>query len=109
MKALTREQVQGRKGKAVRFVRDVLQDDDRADEIEDESLEHYAERRHIKLLNPEVRYMATKQELQERIQELEQENEELQSQLDEIADIVAPPDEDDQENDEGEDDDQGEE
>jgi hypothetical protein len=104
-KALTRQQLQSRKEKAVRFVRDVLGDPDRAQEIEDESLEDYAERRRIKLTNPKgVRRMTTptRKELLERIDELETENEELQSQLDEIADIVAPPEED-------EEDDQGEE
>ena len=34
--------------------------------------------------------MPTKQELLERIRELEDENEALQSQLDEVAEIVAP-------------------
>jgi hypothetical protein len=38
VKALTREQVAGRKEKAVRFVRDVLAEEDRAAEIEDESV-----------------------------------------------------------------------
>lgn len=103
-KALTREQLQGRKEKAVRFVRTVLQDDERADEIADESLEDYAERRKIKLLNPRGEPMATKQELLDQIRELEEENETLQSQLDEVADIVAPPEEE-----EGEDEGEGEE
>ena len=38
--------------------------------------------------------MPTKNELVERIQDLEGENEELQGQLDEILDIVVPPEED---------------
>ena len=42
----------------------------------------------------------SRRELVERIKELEEENEELQSQVDEIADIIAPADEDD---DQGED------
>ena len=50
-KALTRDQVEARKEKAVRFTRDVLDDPDRADEIEDESLEDYAARRKIKIIN----------------------------------------------------------
>jgi len=37
--------------------------------------------------------MPTNRELLKRIQELEEENESLQEQLDEIADIVAPDDE----------------
>jgi hypothetical protein len=96
MKTLTREQLEKRKAQAVRFVRDVLDDPARADEIEDESLEEYAAHRRIKLSNPKgVSRMAipTRKDLLERIDELETENEELQSQLDEIADIVAPPEE----------------
>ena len=46
MKTLTRKQLESRKAKAVRFTRDVLGDPERAAEIEDESLESYAERRH---------------------------------------------------------------
>ena len=106
MKTLTREQVQSRKQRATRFTRDVRNDPDRAAEIEDESLEHYTERRHIKLSNPKgKRTMATqsRRELVERIKELEGENEELRGQLDDIADIVAPDDEDgNEDNDEGE-------
>jgi hypothetical protein len=107
MKTLTRKQLEGRKAQAVRFARDVLGDPDRAEEIEDESLHDYAERRRIKLTNPKgVRRMAvqSRRELLERIDELETENEELQDQLDQIADIVVPTEEDE----EGSDDDQGE-
>ena len=105
-KALTREQLEGRKEKAVRFVRDVLGDPDRADEIADESLEGYAERRRIKLLNPRCKaVMPSKAELTQRIRELEEENDDLQDQLDKIADIAAPPEEEDESD---EDDDSGE-
>ena len=112
MKTLTRKQLEARKAQAVRFVRDVLEDDDKADDIEDESLEDYAEHRHIKLANPKgATHMAapTRQELLDRIEELETENEGLQSQLDEIRDIIGDDDEDNNtDTDEGEDDDQGE-
>jgi hypothetical protein len=50
--ALSREQVQGRKDKAVRFVRDVVGDPDRAAEIEAEDVEAYAERRKLRVDNP---------------------------------------------------------
>ena len=93
MKTLTRKQLEARKARAVRFTRDVLDDPDRAAEIEDESLESYAERRHIQIRNPKgARPMAvpTRRELTDRIKELESENEDLQAQIDEIADIVAP-------------------
>jgi len=87
---LTRSQVESRKEKAARFVRDVLGDTDRAEEIEDESPEDYAERRKMILVgNPRGAAMATKEDLQDRIQELEEENDELQDQLDQIADLAA--------------------
>ena len=97
MKELTREQLENRKAQAVRFTRNVLDDDDRADEIEDESLEDYAERRHITITNPKgVMRMATptRRELLERIEELENENADLESRLDEIAGIVGEEDDD---------------
>ena len=96
MKTLTHKQVESRKAAAVRFTRDVLDDPDRADEIEDESLENYAERRRIKLQNPKgVAHMAirSRKDLLERIEELETENEDLQSRLDEISDIVGQEEE----------------
>ena len=99
MKQLTRDQLQSRKEKAIRFVRDVLGDPDRAEEIADESLEDYAERRKIQITNPSRRrnaIMATnksKAELEAEIDDLKDENAELQDQLDTIADIVAPADE----------------
>ena len=92
MKTVSRKQLESRKAQAVRYTRDVREDDDRADEIEDESLEDYAQERHIKLSNPKgARKMpvSTRRELQDRIQELEAENEDLQSRLDEISDIVS--------------------
>ena len=112
-KALTRDRLEARKEKAVRFVRDVLDDPDRADEIEDESVDDYAARRRIDIVdNPRRRRNAmpqgrTKADLEAEIEELREENEELQDQLDAVADIVAPADEDEEED--GEDDDQGEE
>ena len=116
MKHLTRAQLQSRKKKAVRFTRDVLEDPERAEEIADESLEDYAERRRIQITNPSRRRKAimartkSKAELEAENADLKEENEELQEQLDTIADIISPPDEDEDENvdayDEEEDDDQ---
>jgi hypothetical protein len=99
VKALTRSQLQSRKEKAVRFTRDVLDDSDRADEIADETLEDYAQRRKIQITNPSKRknaIMATtksKTELEAENADLREENAELQDQLDAVADIVAPADE----------------
>lgn len=118
MKTLTREQLESRKEQAVRFARDVLNDPERTDEIEDESLEDCAERREIQISNRCGRRrgtMATKQELLDQMADLEDENQQLQDQLDAVADIVSPDDGsgDDDDNgdngtdDNGEDDDQG--
>jgi hypothetical protein len=102
VKSLTREQLQSRKDKAVRFTRDVLDDPDRAAEIEDEDLEDYADRRKIQLINSGRTSMAngrTKEDLLNEIDELQQENQDLQDQLDAIADIVSAPEEEDEEDD----------
>jgi hypothetical protein len=104
---LTREQLQDRKDKAVRFTENVLRDPDRAAEIEDESLDNYADRRHIQITNPSGRKgnMPTtpKTDLQDRVDELEAQNEALRDQLDSIAEIVAPDDTDEDESDEEDD------
>ncbi len=103
MKKLTREQIQGRKDKAVRFAALVLGDETRADEIESEPLEDYASRRGFEMIeNPKrrTREMASKAELEEQVRELEEENAALQDQLDDIMDIAAPPEE--EEGEEGE-------
>jgi hypothetical protein len=105
---LTRDQLQARKEKAVRFTRDVLGDLDRAEEIEEESLEDYAERRKIQIINPKRRHgiMArgkSKADLEQEIADLHEENQELQDQLAAVADIVAPDDEETEDDDELED------
>lgn len=109
MKQLTRDQLESRKDKAVRFTRAVLGDPDRADEIADESLEDYADRRHIEIENSSRKKDLTmasnrsKADLEAEIADLQDENQDLQEQLDAIADIVSPSEEDD--DDSGDDDD----
>jgi hypothetical protein len=49
---LTRKQLDSRKAKAERFLRNVLDDDNRADEVAAESVSHYAARRKIRIVNP---------------------------------------------------------
>ena len=95
MKQLSRDQLERRKAQAVRFTRDIVGDPDRADEIEDESLDSYAERRKIELVNPErsVTIMASKQELLDQIAELKETVEDLEGRLDDVLDIVAPEEE----------------
>jgi hypothetical protein len=110
MKTLTRKQLESRKARAVRFLRDVKNDDSRADEIEDETLEGYADRRRIRLLNPKKKLMIggvmpgeSTKELKRQIRELKDENEELQSKLDAIADVVVPEETEEEEDDTEED------
>jgi predicted RNase H-like nuclease (RuvC/YqgF family) len=117
MKALTREQIQARKDKAVRFTETVLGDPERAQEIRGESIEEYAERRKFEIANPKARriIMARRRktvaelesqvaDLQEQVEDLEGENEGLQDQLDEVASIVSPEEEEEDEDEEDEDD-----
>ncbi len=111
-------------------MRDVLGDDERADEIADESLEDYADRRKIQLADnprggpmtvrasnprekkPVVRTAGTdtgatrvanalavqaEAERLNQLNELQAENERLQDQLDRIADLAAAPDDEDSE------------
>jgi predicted RNase H-like nuclease (RuvC/YqgF family) len=100
VKRLTREQIQARKDKAVAFVRDVVGDPERADEIARESLEDYAARRKFEVVNPLRRptmarktlddYRDEVADLKDQLADLEDENETLQDQLDEIREILAP-------------------
>jgi hypothetical protein len=106
---MTFDQVASRKDKAERFVRDVLQDDDRADEIADESVESYADRKHYVISNPRRSTVAngngqTKQDLLDQIADLQDENDDLQDQLDAIQDVLSGVDGDDGDDDEGDDD-----
>jgi len=113
MKQLTRAQLESGKAQAVRFTRDVLGDPERADEIEAERLEDYAERRKVKLINSSktkgliMARSKSKADLEAEISDLQDENQDLQDQLDAIADIVAPADE--EEDEDGTDADDGDE
>lgn len=103
MKTKTRDQVEKMQAKAVRFSDDVLQDSSKADEIAGLSVEEYAARKKITVVNPTRRNrMArrnppptpSKEELLDRIDELEQENQELSDIVDEINDLTSPGDDD---------------
>lgn len=95
-KILTRVQAQSRKDAAVRFAENVLEDPDKAADIESEDLDDWIERKGITLVdNPGERSLKTmangsddprtKSELLDYISDLE-------SQLDSINDILNPPD-----------------
>lgn len=104
--SLTRAQLEARKAKAVRFTRDVIGDPGRAAEIQAESLEDYAGRRHIQITNPNWRYTVPRKtladyraelrEVKGQIRDLEEENQTLQDQLDQIGDIIAPEEDEDE-------------
>jgi hypothetical protein len=99
---MTRDEVERMQAKAVRFLRDVTDDPDKADEFEDMSTDEYAEHKAVNIVegNPALvplhlgrRPDVTKQDMEDRIAELEEENEDLQSRLDSISDIVQPAEE----------------
>jgi hypothetical protein len=117
-KPWTQRQAAARKDQAEKYVRDVLEDDDRADEIADMSVEEYAAERGKELApnprrsrktmkrktspepqelrdNPVAKMAETntklvqeQDDLYRRIRELETKTDALQDKLDEIADIV---------------------
>jgi hypothetical protein len=123
------------KKRAVSFTRSVLEDDDRADEIEEESLQDYAERKGITIVeNPgpvkekskmaqagRLKTMAgnTKAELEEMLDQVctlasdaldpASTRKQLVEALQGIYDIVGPEDEDEEDDDEEETDDDDEE
>jgi len=112
MKKLTREQIRGRKEKAARFTETVVGDPERAQEIRDESIESYAERRKFEISNPNRSsghmartrktiedYKAEVDDLKDQVSELEEENESLAGQLDEIQEILEPEEEEEEEDD----------
>ena len=113
---MTYDQVQAKKEKAERFVRDVIGDDDRADEIADETVEDYAGRKRLVINSGRTRTtMAngnpSKQDLLDQVADLQDENDALQAQLDAIQDVLSGADGDDDgaddAGDDGDDDDDG--
>ena len=98
--------------KAVRFLRDVIGDPDRAEEFEAMSPEEYAEHKRIEIWNPartrstqrrmQMARRPTYAELQDRVTELEEENQALNDKLDSISDIVGEEDEDEEDEDDEE-------
>lgn len=84
---LTYEQIGGRKDKAARFLRDVLGDSDRADEVEAESVEDYAARRHFVLANPRGRGVNTMQQ-REKLEDVLSDRDALVDKLESIRDEI---------------------
>jgi len=70
---LSLEQAEKRQAKAVRFLRDIADDPDLADEIEDLSVHEYAQRKGFEVINNPIRKRETqmkKEELQEAVKNL---------------------------------------
>jgi uncharacterized protein YPO0396 len=91
MKSKTLTQVEAAKTRAENFVRQVLLDDERADEIAEETLEKYAERKQIQIVNnPDKRRqtMATKQELEQLVDDQSAYIEELENELGDLKSSV---------------------
>lgn len=71
-----------------------------ADDVADLSATEYVESKGIQIVEQNLKrrmIMPTKEQLQQEIDELREENEGLQSRLDEVLDIVAPPEDEDEE------------
>ena len=103
----TYDQIQRMQTKAIRFLRDVVGDSDKADKFAGMTPEEYADQKGIDIKNPNaakgkhMRKGLTRAELQDRVDELEEENQTLNDKLDSILDIAS---EDVDEEDEDEDD-----
>jgi hypothetical protein len=84
MKTKTREQVERMKEKASRFARDVLEDEDKADNFDEMTVEEYAEHNGIAIVNPgkEVARIP-KSNLRQQIEDLQEENQELRETVEE--------------------------
>jgi hypothetical protein len=125
-KSRTLDQVRTAQGRAVRFVRTVLRDDDRADEIEAESPESYAERKGIEIIpNPSLRLkrgdktkmasrLPTKPELVQMLEDIYEltddaldpaaSRRQIVEAVQKIAEIASPDEDDDEEEDADDDD-----
>lgn len=111
MKDVSYSEAEAKRRKAEQFLRDVVGDDDRADEFGAMSTETYAARKGLRIINPARRTTTmayTKAQLEERIRDLEEENETLAEQIDEAAKIFGFVDDEDEDDDSEDDDDDDE-
>jgi len=97
-KVMTVEQAETSRNRGIRFVRDVLEDEDRADELEDESLDNWAARKGVEIVekvnNPKLKTkeknkMPTKQQLEDRVAELESELDEASEREERILEALG--------------------
>jgi uncharacterized protein YlxW (UPF0749 family) len=113
MKKRTFRQAETAKLRAENFTRAVLEDDDRADEIAEESVSQYAERKGIVIENPERKEHKMSTTLKKQVRELEEENESLHARVEELeaaisqaADLLTTEDEDEETDDDEEEEDE---
>ena len=109
VKSRTRQQVATAKDRAVRFIENVLQDPERADDVANESVEDYAERKRIQILDNPGRGFSTmkKDELQTLVDDIqdcledvytpEASREELAEAVGKVLDMIDGGDEDEDE------------
>ena len=90
--------------KAVRFLRDVVGDPERASDFDAMTPEEYAEHKRVTIENPFLRTQRrvtmrrpTYADLKDRVAELEEENQGLNEKLDSIVDIASEEEEEDDE------------
>jgi hypothetical protein len=100
-KQYTADEVQQKQDKAVKFLRDVVGDDDKASEFEDMSLDEYAQHKNIQIVNRGERSPQMANGDPRTKSELLAEIDDLNAQLDAINDVLNPPDDDDDDGDDG--------
>jgi hypothetical protein len=97
-KKMTEREAEISKARAARFAANVLKDDELADQIADASLNEWADRKGISIENPrKEKIMATKSQLEERIEQLEEELSEYQDREEQLLEILGVEDADDDE------------
>jgi hypothetical protein len=93
----TLEQAAAAQKKAVRFAADVLEDDDKANELESLTVEEYADRKRLHIVTSNPRKKTTpmpksRAQLIEENSQLQEEVEDLNLKLDQIISLAAPDD-----------------
>jgi type IV secretory pathway VirB10-like protein len=94
LKQRTLAQVTTAKLRAENFLRTVIGDEGRADEVSDETPEEYAARKDVEIVNPTKRrkLMSSKQELEELVDQQASYIEELEEKLETVRGAVGAPD-----------------
>jgi hypothetical protein len=86
---MTYDQVEARKQKAVRFLRDIVGDDDRADEVEDEDVQDYADRKGLVIKNAARQIYSNPKRRTTNVANGDMTKNELQDAVDQAIDILC--------------------